>query len=48
MAKISYSSQAIADLERICNFFSDDSAGAQLEEALELIEEAVVCWLAIH
>jgi addiction module RelE/StbE family toxin len=40
MAKISYSSQALSDLERISDFHSEDGVGTQLE-ALELIDEAV-------
>lgn len=40
MAKISYSGQALADLERISDFLSESDFGAQLE-ALELIDEAV-------
>jgi addiction module RelE/StbE family toxin len=40
MAKISYSGQALADLERISDFLSESGASAQLE-ALDLIEEAV-------
>lgn len=40
MAKISYSSQSIADLERISDFLSEIDVNAPLE-ALELIDEAV-------
>jgi addiction module RelE/StbE family toxin len=40
MAKISYSRQALADLERISDFLSEEGPGAQLE-ALDLIDDAV-------
>jgi addiction module RelE/StbE family toxin len=40
MAKISYSGQALSDLERITDFLSENGASAQ-QEALELIDEAV-------
>jgi addiction module RelE/StbE family toxin len=40
MAKISYSNQALADLERISDFLSANGFSVQLE-ALELIDEAV-------
>jgi addiction module RelE/StbE family toxin len=40
MAKISYSAQALADLERISDFLSKDGSGAQYE-ALDLIDEAI-------
>ena len=40
MAQISYSSQALADLERISDFLSGEGVGAPLE-ALELIDDAV-------
>lgn len=41
MARLIYSSQALADLERLANFLLQD-APAAAEEALELIEEAVM------
>lgn len=40
MAEIRYSRHAIADLERISDFLSEDNANAAAE-ALELIDEAV-------
>ena len=40
MARISYASQALSDLERISDFLSDKGLEAQLE-ALDLIDEAV-------
>jgi addiction module RelE/StbE family toxin len=40
MAQISYSGQALADLERISDFLAGSGPGAQLE-ALELIDEAI-------
>ncbi|TFW35817.1 type II toxin-antitoxin system RelE/ParE family toxin [Massilia horti] len=40
MAKISYSSQALSDLERISDFLSGQGVSIQLE-ALDLIDEAV-------
>jgi addiction module RelE/StbE family toxin len=40
MAKISYSGQALADLERISDFLAENGHGAQLE-ALDLIDEAI-------
>jgi addiction module RelE/StbE family toxin len=46
MAGISYSSQALADLERISDFLSENGSSAQLE-ALDLIDEAITI-LARH
>jgi plasmid stabilization system protein ParE len=46
MAKISYSKQAFADLERISEFLATSGVNAQLE-ALDLIDEAVAV-LARH
>jgi addiction module RelE/StbE family toxin len=40
MARISYSSRALADLERISDFLAPEGTDAQLE-ALDLIDEAV-------
>jgi addiction module RelE/StbE family toxin len=40
MARISYASRAIADLERISDFLADQGTHAQLE-ALDLIDEAI-------
>lgn len=40
MAKISFSGQALVDLERISDFLSEDGVNAQLV-VLELIDEAV-------
>jgi addiction module RelE/StbE family toxin len=40
MAKISYSSQALADLERISDFLSGSGPAIQLE-ALDLIDDGV-------
>jgi addiction module RelE/StbE family toxin len=40
MAKISYSSHAISDLERISDFLAENGSTGQLE-ALELIDEAI-------
>jgi len=40
MAKISYSPQAVTDLERISDFVARDGTQAQLE-ALDLIDDAV-------
>jgi addiction module RelE/StbE family toxin len=40
MARISYSSRALADLERISDFLATEGMDAQLE-ALDLIDEAV-------
>ena len=45
MAKISYSSQALADLERISDFLSE--SGLNALETLDLIDEAVTI-LARH
>jgi plasmid stabilization system protein ParE len=46
MARISYASRALADLERISDFLSDQGPEAQLE-ALDLIDEAITI-LARH
>jgi addiction module RelE/StbE family toxin len=40
MARISYSSRALADLEQISDFLSDQGLDAQLE-TLDLIDEAI-------
>ncbi|MDN4055254.1 type II toxin-antitoxin system RelE/ParE family toxin [Massilia sp. YIM B02763] len=40
MARISYSSRALADLERISDFLSAEGLDAQ-REALDLIDEAI-------
>jgi len=40
MARISYSTRALADLERISDFLAPEGVHAQLE-ALDLIDEAV-------
>jgi len=40
MAKISYSSQALADLERINDFLAENDINGQME-ALDLIDDAV-------
>lgn len=40
MARISYSTRALADLERISDFLAPEGVEAQLE-ALDLIDEAV-------
>ncbi len=40
MARISYSSRALTDLERISDFLAPEGPAAQLE-ALDLIDEAV-------
>jgi addiction module RelE/StbE family toxin len=40
MARISYASHALADLERISDFLSDQGPEAQLE-TLDLIDEAI-------
>lgn len=40
MARVSYSSRALADLERISDFLAPEGVNAQLE-ALDLIDEAV-------
>lgn len=40
MARISYSSRALADLERISDFLAPEGVSAQLD-ALDLIDEAV-------
>ena len=40
MARISYSSRALTDLERISDFLAPEGSAAQLE-ALDLIDEAV-------
>ena len=46
MARISYASRALTDLERISDFLSDEGLEAQLE-ALDLIDEAITI-LARH
>ncbi len=46
MARISYASQALSDLERISDFLSNEGIEAQLE-ALDLIDEAIAI-LARH
>lgn len=46
MARISYSSRALSDLERISDFLSEEGPKAQLE-ALDLIDEAITI-LARH
>lgn len=46
MARLSYSSQALADLERISDFLAPQGPGAIIE-ALDLIDEAITI-LARH
>lgn len=46
MARISYASRALSDLERISDFLSENGLEAQLE-ALDLIDEAITI-LARH
>jgi plasmid stabilization system protein ParE len=46
MARISYASRALSDLERISDFLADQGLAAQLE-ALDLIDEAITV-LARH
>lgn len=40
MARISYASRALSDLERISDFLADEGVEAQVE-ALDLIDEAI-------